>query len=200
MSHPLLPLLCPQVCSLHLLLHSFPANRLISIIFLDSIYINLWYLFFFFWLTSLYITGCSFIHLTTTDSNSFLFMELPTFLGSYRKQGDSRKTFISASLTMPKPMTVWITTNWKILKELGIPDNLTCLRRNLYAGQEATVRTGHRTMDWFKIGKGIQQGCILSPCLFNLYAEYIMINARLAFVSYKQESRMLGEISSTSDM
>ena len=101
---------------------------------------------------------------------------------------------------MPKPVTVWITTNWKILKELGIPDHLTCLLRNLYAGQEATVRTGHGTMDWFKIVKGIQQGCILSPCLFNLYAEYIMRNARLAFVSHKLESVMLGEISATSDM
>ena len=63
---------------------------------------------------------------------------------------------------------------WKILKEVGIPDNLTCLLRNLYAGQEATVRTGHETADWFQIGKGVCQGCILSPCLFNLYAEYIM--------------------------
>ena len=63
---------------------------------------------------------------------------------------------------------------WKILKELGILDHLTCLLRNLYAGQEATVRTGHGTTDWFKIGKGVRQGCILSPCLFNLYAEYIM--------------------------
>ena len=69
---------------------------------------------------------------------------------------------------------VWITTNWKILKEMGIPDNLTCLLRNLYAGQEATVRTGHGTMDWLKIGKGVHQGCILSPCLFDLYAEYII--------------------------
>ena len=68
---------------------------------------------------------------------------------------------------------------WKILKEMGIPDNLTCLLRNLYAGQEATVTTGHGTTDWFKIGKGIRQGCILSPCLFNFYAEYIMQNARL---------------------
>ena len=63
---------------------------------------------------------------------------------------------------------------WKILKEVGIPDHLTCLLRNLYAGQEATVRTGHRTTDWFQIGKGVRQGCILSPCLFNFYAEYIM--------------------------
>ena len=68
---------------------------------------------------------------------------------------------------------------WKILQEMGIPDHLTCLLRNLYVGQEATVRTGHGTTDWFQIGKGIHQGCILSPCLFNLYAEYIMQNARL---------------------
>ena len=68
---------------------------------------------------------------------------------------------------------------WKILKEMGIPDHLTCLLRNLYAGQEATVRTGHGTIDWFQIAKGVRQGCILSPCLFNLYAEYIMRNARL---------------------
>ena len=68
---------------------------------------------------------------------------------------------------------------WKILKEMGIPDHLTCLLRNLYAGQEATVRTGHGTTDWFQTGKGVCQGCILSPCLFNLYAEYILRNARL---------------------
>ena len=68
---------------------------------------------------------------------------------------------------------------WEILKEMGIPEHLTCLQRNLYAGQEATVRTGHGTTDWFQIGKGVCQGCILSPCLFNLHAEYIMRNARL---------------------
>ena len=68
---------------------------------------------------------------------------------------------------------------WKILKEMGIPDHLTCLLRNLYAGQEATVRTGHGATDWFQIGKGVRQGCILSPCLFNFYAEYIMRNAGL---------------------
>ena len=73
---------------------------------------------------------------------------------------------------------MWITTNWKILKEMGIPNHLTCLLRNLCAGQEATVRTGRGT-DWFRIGKGVRQGCILSPCLFNLYAEYIIRNARL---------------------
>ena len=80
---------------------------------------------------------------------------------------------------MPKPLTVWITINWKILTEMGIPDHLTCLLRNLYAGQEATIRTGHGTTDWFQIRKGICQGCILSACLFNLHAEYIMQNARL---------------------
>ena len=80
---------------------------------------------------------------------------------------------------MPKPFSVWIKTNWKILKERDIPDHLTCLLTNLYAGQVATARTGCGTMDWFQIGKGVHQGCILSPCLFNLYAEYIMRNAGL---------------------
>ena len=72
---------------------------------------------------------------------------------------------------------MWITTNWKILQEMGIPDHLTCLLRNLYAGQEATVRMGHGTRDWFKIGKRVCQGCILSLCLLNVYAEYIIRNA-----------------------
>jgi len=80
---------------------------------------------------------------------------------------------------MPKPLTVWITTNWKILKEMGIPDHLTCLLRNLYADQKATVRAGCGTTDWFQIGKGVRQGYILSPCLFNLYAEYMVRNAGL---------------------
>ena len=95
-----------------------------------------------------------------------------------KKQESSRKTSISALLTMPKPLTVWITINCGKFWEMGIPDHLTCLFRNLYAGQEATVRTGHGR-DWFQIGKGICQGCILSPCLLNLYAEYIMRNAGL---------------------
>ena len=86
----------------------------------------------------------------------------------------------------------------KILKEMGISDHLTCLLRNLYADQEAAVRTGHGTTDWFQIGKGVQQGCILSPCLFNLYAEYIMRNA--GWMKHKLESRLPGEISITSDM
>ena len=80
---------------------------------------------------------------------------------------------------MSKPLTVWITINWKILKEMGIPDHLTCLLRNLYAGQEATVTTEQGTTDWFQMGKGVRQGCILSLCLFNFYAEYIMRNAGL---------------------
>ena len=106
-------------------------------------------------------------------------IKLPTSVRSSKKQGNSRKTSTSVLLTMPKPLTGWITTNWKILKEMGIPDHLTCLLRTLYAGQEATVRTGPGTTDWFQIEKGVHQGCVLSPCLFNLYAEYIMQNARL---------------------
>jgi len=86
---------------------------------------------------------------------------------------------------------------WKILQEIGIPDHITCLLRNLCSGQEATVRTGHGT-EWFQIRKGVHQGCILSPCLLNFYAEYIMRNARL--MKHKLESRLLGEISITSDM
>ena len=106
-------------------------------------------------------------------------IKLPTPPGSLKKQERSRETSISALLTTRKPSTVWITINWKILKEMGIPDRLTCLLRNLYAGQEEIVRTGHGITDWFQIGKGVCQCCILSPCLFNLYAKYIMRNAWL---------------------
>ena len=101
-------------------------------------------------------------------------IKLSTSIGSQKKQQNYRKTSTSALFTMLKPLNVWIMTNWKILKEMGIPDHLTYLMRNLYAGQEATVRTGHGTTDWFQIGKGIHQGFKMSPCLFNLYAEYIM--------------------------
>ena len=87
---------------------------------------------------------------------------------------------------------------WKILKEMGIPDHLTCLLRSLYAGQETTFRTGHGTTDWFQIGKGVHQGFILSPCLFNLFVEYIMRNT--GWLKHKVESRLLAEISITSDM
>ena len=103
-----------------------------------------------------------------------------------------------ASLTMLKPLIVWLTTNWKILQEMGIPDHLTCLLRNLYAGQEATVRIGHGITHWFQTGKGVRQGCLLSPCLFNFYAEYIMRNAELD--KHKLELRLLGEISISSDV
>ena len=106
-------------------------------------------------------------------------IKLPTSVGSSKKQESSRKISISALFTIPKPLTVDHSKLWKILQEMGIPDHLTRLLRNLYAGQEATVRTGHGTTDWFQIGKGVCQGCILSPCLFNFYAEYIMRNARL---------------------
>ena len=97
-------------------------------------------------------------------------IKFPISFGSSKKQESSRKT-----------PTDFVDHNklWKILKEMGIPDHLTCLLRNLYAGQEARVRTGHGTTDWFQIGKGVRQGCILSPCLFNFYAESIMRNAGL---------------------
>src|SRR5574339_954939 len=123
-------------------------------------------------------------------------IKLPTSAGSWKKQKSSRKTSTSALLTMLKPLTVWIMTNWKILQEMGIPDHLICLLRNLYAGQEGTVRTGHGTTDWFQIGKGVHQGCILSPCLLNLYAEYIMRNAELeeAQVGIKIAGRNINNI------
>ena len=106
-------------------------------------------------------------------------IKLPTSAGSWKKQESSRKTSISASLTMTKSLTVDHNKLWKILKEMGILDHLTCLSRHLYAGQEAMVRTGHGTTDWLEIEKEVHQGCILSPCLFNLHAEYIMRNAGL---------------------
>ena len=119
-------------------------------------------------------------------------IKLPVSAGSSKKQESSRKTSISAFLTMPKPLTVWITTNCgksstrdRNIRPPDLPLAIqrkklfSSLLRNLYAGQEAPVRTGHGTTDWFQIGKGVRQGCILSPCLFNLCAEYIMRNAQL---------------------
>ena len=107
-------------------------------------------------------------------------IKLPTSAGSSKKQESFRKTSISVLIDYVKAFDcVDHNKLWKILRKMGIPDHLTCLLRNLYAGQEATVRTGHGTTDWFQIGKGVRQGCILSPCLFNLYAEYIMRNAGL---------------------
>ena len=96
-----------------------------------------------------------------------------------KKQEGSRKTSTSALLTTAKPLAVWISTNWKMLQEMGIPDHLTCLLRNLCAGREATVRTGHGRTDWFQIGKRVRQGCISSPYLFNTHADHIMRNAGL---------------------
>ena len=99
---------------------------------------------------------------------------------------------------MPKPLTVDYHKLWKTLQEMGIPDHLTCLLRNLYAGLEATVRPVHEKIDWFQIGKGVCQGCILSPCLFNFYAEYIMRNAVLD--EAQAGIKIAGKISITSDM
>ena len=104
-------------------------------------------------------------------------IKLPTSVGSPKKQESSRKTSTPSLLITPKPLTMWMTTNCeKFFKRW---DYLTCCLRSLYAGQETTFRTGHETIDWFQIGKGICQGCILLPCLFHLYAEYIMKNAGL---------------------
>ena len=103
-----------------------------------------------------------------------------TSSGSSKKQESSRKNIYFCFIDYAKASDcVHHNQLWKILKERGIPDHLTCLLRNLYAGQEATVRTGHGTTDWLQIGKGVRQGCILSPCLFNLYAEYTMRNTWL---------------------
>ena len=124
---------------------------------------------------------------------------MPTSAGSWKKQESSRKTSISAFFDYAKAFDcVDHNKLWKILKEMGIPDHLTCLLRNLYAGQEATVRTGHGTTDWFQIGKEVHQGCILSPCLFNLYAEYIMRNIGLEEAQARIKN--IGKISITSGM
>ena len=125
-------------------------------------------------------------------------IKLSTSAGPWENQESSRKTSLSALLTMPKPLTMWITINCGKFWKMGIPDHLICLLRNLYAGQEATVRTGHGTTDWFQIGKGIRQGYILSPCLFNFYAEYIMRNAGLE--ETQAGIKIAWEKSITSDM
>ena len=107
-------------------------------------------------------------------------IKLPTSTGSLKKAREFQKNIYFCFINYVKGFDcVDHNKLWKILKEMGIPDYLTCLLRNLYAGQEATVRTGHGTTDWFQIGKGVHEGCILSPYLFNLYAEYIMRNAGL---------------------
>ena len=122
---------------------------------------------------------------------------MPTSVASSKKQESSRKTSTSALLTMSKPLTVWITTNWKIIQVMGIPDYLTCLLRNLYAGQEAIVRIEDGKTDWFQIGRGVCQGCVLSLCLFN-YAEYITGNARMD--EEQAGIKVAGKISPTSHM
>ena len=109
---------------------------------------------------------------------------MPTSVRSLKMQESSRKTSTSTLLTMRKPLTIWITTNWKLLQEMGIPDHLTFILRNLYVGQEATVRTEHGTTGWFQIGKGICQGCTLSLSLFNLYVEYIIREGNGTLLQY----------------
>ena len=125
-------------------------------------------------------------------------IKLPKCIGLYKNQVNTRKTSTSASLTTVKPLTVAHNKLWKILKEMGIPDHLTCFLRSLYAGQEAAVRNGHGTTDWFQIGKGVHEGCIFSSCLFNLYTEYIKRNAGLD--EAQAGIKIAGEISITSDM
>ena len=115
-------------------------------------------------------------------------IKLPTSAGSWKKQESSSKTSISALLTMPKPLTVWITINCGKFRKRW---EYQTVLRNLYAGQEAIVRTGHGTRHWFQTGKGKRQGCILSPCLLNLYAEYIMQNAGLD--ETQAEIKIVGE-------
>ena len=126
-------------------------------------------------------------------------IKLPTSAGSQKKQENSRKTSTSASMTMPKPWTVWITTNWKILKEMGIPDHHTCLLRNLYAGQEATVRTGHGTTDWFQIGKKEYVKAVY--CHPAYLTSMQSTSCRMpGWMKHKLELRLQGEISITSEM
>ena len=122
-------------------------------------------------------------------------IKLPTSTGSSKKQESSRKTSIYALLTMPKPLTAWITTNWRILKEMGIPDHLTCLMRNLYAGQGATVRTGHGTTGWLQIGKDYIKTVYCYPA----YLTYMQSTSckTLGWMKHKLKSRLPGEIAIT---
>ena len=125
-------------------------------------------------------------------------IKLPASVGSSTKQESSRKNIYYCFIDYTKAFDcVDHSKMWKIIQEMGIPDHLTCLLRNPYAGQEATVRTGHGTTDWFQIKKPVHHSCILSPCLFNLYEEYIMWN--LGWMKAKLESRLPGEISITAD-
>ena len=144
----------------------------------------------------------------------YMTQELPDIQGGFRKGRETRDQIVSMRWIIEKATEfqknicfidyakafACVNHNklWKILKEVRIPGHFSCHLRNLFAGQEATVRTGNRTTDWFQIGKGVCQGCILSPCLFNFYAEYIMQNA--SWMKHKLESRLPGKISITSDM
>ena len=125
-------------------------------------------------------------------------IKLATSIGSSKKQESSRKTSISALLTMPKHITMWITTNWKILKEMGTPDHLTCPLRNLYADHEATVRTGHGTIDWFQIGMGYVKAVYFHPAYLTCMQSTSW--EMLGWKKHKLESRLPGEMSITSDI
>ena len=127
-------------------------------------------------------------------------IKLPTSAGSWKKQENSRNIYICFIDYAKAFDCVDHNKLWKIVKEMGIPDHLTCLLRNLYAGQEATVRTGHGTMDWLQIGKGVHQGCIFSPCLFNLNAEYIMRNTGLEEAGIKIAGRNINNLRYTDDI
>ena len=142
----------------------------------------------FLWLHGLLDVYLSLRHFTLLDISFHLWIGANHLLPAH----------VTLSTNCDKP---WRTVNklWKILKEMGIPDHLTCLLRHLYTGQETTVRTGRGTTDSFQIRKGVHKGCILSPCLFNLYAEYIM-RKMLGWMKHKLESKLLGEISITSNM
>ena len=144
-------------------------------------------------------SGSSLHRIFQEESWSGLPFPTPTSIGIIEKTREYQKTIYFWFIDYTKAFDcVNHSKLWKILKVIGIPDHLMCLLRSLYAGQEASVRTRHGKMDWFQTGKGVRQGCILSPCLFNLYAEYIMRNA--GWMKHKLESRLLGEISITSDM
>jgi len=125
-------------------------------------------------------------------------VKLQTSVGSSKKQESSRETSTSALLTVPKPLTVWITKNWKILKKMVILDHLTCLLRNLDAGQEATVRTGHGTTDWFQIRTGVHQSYYCHPA----YLTYLQSTSydMPSWMKHRLEARLLGEILITSDV
>ena len=127
-------------------------------------------------------------------------IKLPTFVGSLKKQEYQKNIFFCFIDYAETFDCVDHNRLWTVLQEMGIPDHLTCLLRNLYAGQETTVRNGHGTTDWFQIGKGVHQGCMLSPCLFNLYAEYITWNTRLDEAQAKISGKNINNLRYTDDI